>query len=76
MLTYRQDGEKWRIDMKKWFSMELTRIEWTDIRPILKPILEELECKYETSECGMMVHVEVYCTPDTADTINAEIDNL
>ena len=62
--------------MKKWFSMELTRIEWADIRPILKELLEELECKYEASECGMMVHVEVYCTPDTADTINAEIDSL
>ena len=62
--------------MKKWFSMELNRIEWADMRPILKEPLEELECKYEASECGMMVHVEVYCTPDTADTINAEIDNL
>ena len=72
MLTYRQDGEKWRIDMKKWFSMELNRVEWADIRPILN----ELECKYETSSCGMLIHVEVYCTPDTADTINAEIDNL
>ena len=72
MLTYRQDGEKWRIDMKKWFSMELNRVEWAGIRPILK----ELECKYEASECGMMVHIEVYCTPDTADTINTEIDNL
>ena len=72
MLTYRQDGEKWRIDMKKWFSMELNRVEWAGIRPILN----ELECKYEASGCGMLIHVEVYCTPDTADTINAEIDNL
>ena len=56
----------------KWFSMELNRVEWAGIRPILK----ELGCRYEASECGMMVHVEVYCTPDTADTINAEIDNL
>ena len=72
MLTYRQDGEKWRIDMKKWFSMELTRIEWAGIRPILK----ELGCEYEASACGMLVHVEVYCTPDIADAINDKIDEL
>ena len=76
MLTYRQDGEKWRSKMKKWFSMELTKIEWANLRPILKEILEELDCTYETSSCGALIHVEVYCTPDIADTINAEIDNL
>ena len=56
----------------KWFSMELNRVEWAGIRPILN----ELGCRYESSGCGMMVHVEVYCTPDIADTINDEIDNL
>ena len=71
MLTYRRDGEKWRVEMK-WFSMELNRVEWAGIRPILK----ELECKYECSGCGMLVHVEVYCTPDTASNINTAIDNL
>ena len=58
--------------MKKWFSMGLNRVEWAGIRPILK----ELECKYEASECGMMVHVEVYCDVNTADAINIAIDNL
>ena len=61
-----------RHTMEKWFSMELNRVEWAGIRPILK----ELECKYEASACGMLVHVEVYCTPDTAEIINTEIDNL
>ena len=56
--------------MEKWFSMELNRVEWAGIRPILK----ELGCRYETSACGVLVHVEVYCTPDTAEIINAEID--
>ena len=72
MLTYRQDGEKWRIDMKKWFSMELNRVEWAGIRPILK----ELECRYETSSCGVLIHVEVYCTSDIAEIINTAVDNL
>ena len=58
--------------MKKWFSMELTRIEWAGIRPILK----ELGCSYETSGCGMLVHVEVYCTDDVAAAIDAAIDRL
>ena len=58
--------------MKKWFSMELNRVEWAGIRPILK----ELKCVYEASSCGTLIHVEVYCTPDIADTINDEIDNL
>ena len=58
--------------MKKWFSMELNRDEWADIRPIIK----ELVCKYEASECGELVHVEVYCTPDTAAVINTAIDSL
>ena len=56
----------------KWFSMELSKIEWLRIRPTL----EEFECRYEASGCGMTVHVEVYCTPSTADAINAAIDNL
>ena len=56
----------------KWFSMELSKIEWAGIRPILK----ELECKYEASGCGALIHIEVYCTPDTAGVINAEIDSL
>ena len=59
-------------NMKKWFSMELNKVEWAGIRPILN----ELECKYEASGCGMLVHVEVYYKPDIVDTINAEIDNL
>ena len=58
--------------MKEWFSMELNRDEWADIRPIVK----ELACKYEASECGELVHVEVYCTPDTADVINIAIDSI
>lgn len=56
----------------KWFAMELSEIEWAGIRPMLK----ELGCKYEASGCGMLVHVEVYCTPDTASIINDEIDSL
>ena len=54
----------------KWFSMELNKIEWAGIRPILK----ELECRYEASAYGMLVHVEICCTPDVAEEINAEID--
>lgn len=72
MLTYRQDGEKWRIDMKKWFSMELNRVEWAGIRPILK----EFGCRYEAGGCGTLVHVEVYCDIDTADAINTAIDSI
>ena len=55
--------------MEKWFAMELSRNEWTDIRPILK----KFACQYEASECGALIHVEVYCTPDTAEAINAEL---
>ena len=56
----------------RWFSMELSKVEWSGIRPTL----EELGCRYEASGCDTLVHVEVYCTPDVASTINAEIDNL
>ena len=52
--------------------MELNKIEWAGIRPILK----ELGCKYEASECGMLVHVEVCCTSDIAEIINTAVDNL
>ena len=58
--------------MEKWFSMELNAVEWAGIRPILK----SLGCKYEASGCGMLVHVEVYCSVDTVDAINDAIDNL
>ena len=56
----------------KWFSMELNKSEWTLIRPILK----SLDCTYEASSCGMLVHVEVYCTSDVAAAINDKIDEL
>ena len=56
----------------KWFSMELSKIEWALIRPILK----SLDCTYEASGCGTLVHVEVYCTDDVAAAIDAEIDRL
>ena len=52
--------------------MELNRVEWAGMRRVLK----ELECRYEGSECGMMVHVEVYCTSDIAEIINTAVDNL
>ena len=52
--------------------MELNKVEWASIRPILK----SLGCKYEASGCEMLVHVEVYCSVDTADAINVAIDNL
>lgn len=58
--------------MGKWLSMELTEAEWAGIRPILK----RLKCKYETSACGALVHVEVYCDVNTAKSINDAIDNL
>ena len=58
--------------MEKWYSMELTETEWASIRPILKKV----GCRYETSGCGSLVHVEVYCTPDIASDINAAIDSL
>ena len=58
--------------MKKWYNVELDKSEWAGIRPILKG----LDCTYEASECGVLVHIEVYCTPGTAEVINAEIDRL
>ena len=58
--------------MEKYFSMELKTTEWALIRPILK----KLGCRYETSGCGALIHVEVYCTPDTAEIINTAVDNL
>ena len=58
--------------MKKWFSMEMTKVEWAGIRPVLK----ELGCQYEASSCGCLVHVEVYCEPGVAESINDAIDNL
>ena len=58
--------------MEKWFAMELSKVEWAGIRPILN----ELGCRYESSNCGMLVHVEVYCTPDIAEIINTAVDNL
>ena len=74
MLTYRQDGEKWRVKMKKWYNVELNKSEWALIRPILK----SLDCTYEVSgvDATSGVHIEIYCTPDVASAINAEIDNL
>ena len=73
MLSYRRDGEKWRVDMeKKWYSMELSKAEWAGIRPIIK----ELGCRYEAGECGELIHVEVYCTSDIAEVINDKIDEL
>ena len=58
--------------MKKWYNVELNKSEWALIRPILK----ELGCRYESSACGMLVHVEVYCTDDVAAAIDAAIDRL
>ena len=57
---------------KKWYSMELSKVEWAGIRPIIK----ELGCRYEAGECGELIHVEVYCDVNTAGAINAAIDNL
>lgn len=56
----------------KWYTMELNKSEWTLIRPTLK----ELGCRYEASACGMLIHVEVYCTPGVAQIINTAVDNL
>ena len=58
--------------MKKYFSMELNKAEWALIRPILK----SLDCTYEASGCGALIHVEVCCTPDVAEAISSEIDKL
>ena len=70
MLTYRQDGEKWRVKMKKWYNVELNKSEWALIRPILK----SLDCTIEVSGIDAeWVHVEIYCTPDVAEAINAEL---
>ena len=68
MLTYRQDGEKWRVEMKKWYSVELSKSEWAGIRPILK----DLDCTYEASGIDAeWVYISIYCTPDVAGIINA-----
>ena len=56
----------------KWFSMELSRLEWA----LIRPVLNELGCRYESSNCGTLVHVEVYCTDDVAAAINDKIDEL
>ena len=56
--------------MRKWYSIELNRSEWALIRPILK----DLDCTYEASGIDTVyVHVEIYCTPDVANIINAGI---
>ena len=56
--------------MEKWYNVEWHKSEWALIRPILK----DLDCTYEVSECGVLVHIEICCTPDIAEAINAEID--
>ena len=54
----------------KWYNIELNRDEWALIRPILK----SLDCTYEASGIdATWVHVEIYCTPDVAEAINAEL---
>ena len=58
--------------MKKWYNVELNKAEWALIRPILK----SLDCTYEASGCGALIHVEVCCTPDVAEAISSEIDKL
>ena len=56
--------------MKKWYNVELNKSEWALIRPILK----SLDCTYEASGIdATWVHVEIYCTPDVAEAINAEL---
>ena len=57
--------------MEKWYNVEWHNSEWALIRPILK----DLDCTYEVSGIDVeWVHVEIYCTPDVAGIINAEID--
>ena len=59
--------------MKKWYNVELSKVEWALIRPILK----DLDCTYEVSGLdSSYVHIEVCCTPDVAEAISSEIDKL
>ena len=57
----------------KWYNVELSKVEWALIRPVLK----ELGCKYEVSGVDTSwVHVEICCTPDVAEAISSKIDEL
>lgn len=58
--------------MKK-YNVELSKVEWAGIRPILN----NLDCAYEVSGIdATWVHVEICCTPDVAEVINTAIENL
>lgn len=52
----------------KWYSVELTRAEYEYLKPFLSGH------QYEPSQCGELVHLEVYCTEKQADGLNAIID--
>ena len=55
----------------KRYNAEWHKSEWA----LIRPILNDLDCTYEVSGIDVeWVHVEIYCTPDVAGIINAEID--
>lgn len=51
---------------KQWFNIEMSKEEFSLFRTILK--IKDIE--YEPSECGDLVHVEVYCTEQDAYALN------
>lgn len=56
--------------MKQWLYTELTRAEWS----LLRLYLAEMGVKFESSECGELVHVGCFVSPCEEKQINHFID--
>lgn len=41
-------------------SVEMTKEEWSCVRPLVKLLQNIGEVKYEVSECGDGIHLEIY----------------
>jgi hypothetical protein len=59
-------------DSRKWVNTEVSKAEWNKLRKYLK----EKGYKYEPSEAGSMVHVEVQLNDAEIKEVNKFIDSL
>lgn len=57
---------------RKWLNTELSKEEFAKLRTFLK----SRGIKYEPSEAGNLVHVEIYCNSNECKEINDFIDTL
>lgn len=58
--------------MMKWYGTELNHIGAEQ----LKIALKDYGIKYEPSECGGLIHFEIYCDERQRDVIDSIIDDI